>query len=88
MKRTVILLILLTFALCQPAYSHTFEAIKTSESSAEVVLRDRATGEEWVAGVGDEIDGYRVVEITKDYVTISKPGEGRTIFVTRIPIKR
>lgn len=87
MVRILTLLMLLTFIFCGPAYCHTFEVIRTSESSAEVILCDRATGEEWVVEVGDEIDGYRIIKITPSYVTIAKPGENRVVFLTKIPIK-
>jgi len=86
MKRTALLCFLLIFSVCCPAYSHTFEAIISDESAEEVVLCDTVTGDEWVAAVGDEVDGYRIVEITPSYVTIAKPGEDRVVFVTKIPI--
>ena len=86
MNRTIFLLILLVLSVFHPAYSHTFKAIVGKESAEEVVLRDTATGDEWVAAEGDEIDGYRIVEITPSYVSIAKLGEGQVVFVTKIPI--
>ena len=52
MNRTIFLLILLVFSVFHPAYSHTFKAIVGKESAEEVVLRDTATGDEWVAAEG------------------------------------
>ncbi len=87
MIKIVTLLLFLTLIICPNAYSHTFTAMKTGKNPAEVVLQDRATGQEWVVIVGDEIDGYRIDEITEDYVTISKMGDNRTINETRIPLE-
>ncbi len=86
MKRTAFLCFLLTFSVCYPAYSHTFEAIISNKNVEEAVLHDTATGDDWVVTEGDEIDGYQIVKITPSYVTIAKPGEGRVVFVTQIPI--
>jgi hypothetical protein len=86
MKRTALLSILLIHTFTTAAFSHTFEAIVRTGSIEEVILHDTVTGDEWVAAVGDVIDGYRIVEITPSYVTIAKPGEGRVVDVTKIPI--
>ena len=85
MKRTLVFMImLLTVFICSPAYSHDFEAMKVD---GEPLLIDRETGEKWVIDVGVEIYGYRVIEITKGYVTVAKPGENRVILVTKIPLQ-
>jgi hypothetical protein len=88
MKRIIFLVLFSVFAICGPAYCHTFKAVDVSEGGAEAVLRDTITGDEWVVQVGDEIDGYRVVQITMEYVTIDHPGENGVFYSTEIPISR
>lgn len=87
MKRIPFYLLFSFFVICGPAYCHTFEAIYVSEDATEAVLRDKAIGDEWMVKVGDEIDGYRVTQITMNYVTIIHSGENGVVYSTDIPIK-
>lgn len=50
-----------------------------------MILHDKSTGEEWLVEVGDDLRGYRVVEITEEYVTLAELGEDQTINMTQIP---
>lgn len=86
MKRICFFVVVSIFAICGPAYCHTFKAIYVSKDGTEAVLRDKATGDEWMVQVGDEIDEYRIVQITMDHVTIVHPGENGVIYSTDIPI--
>ena len=72
--------------MCGPAYSHTFKAIDIGGGESEALLRDTATGDEWLVQVGDEIDVYRVIQITEDYVTIGHLEDDGIFYTTDIPI--
>jgi hypothetical protein len=86
MIKILLLLLFLTFLICEPAYSHSLEAINVNESATEAVLRDTVTGDEWMVQTGDEISGYRVIKITKEFVTIANIGEDQKVYVTKIHI--
>jgi len=80
-------MVLLSFAVSTPAYSQNFEVKEVREHSEQVVLRYRDTGEEWVAEVGDEIWGWRVVQITQRHITMAKSREDLPMLMTKIPIE-
>ena len=84
--RKTFLIIFLILIFAQPLCGQTFEVKSVREDLKEVVIRDKQTGEEKLLKKGEEVGGWRVVEITADHVTISKP-EGNTVYVTQIPIK-
>ncbi|BBO72162.1 hypothetical protein DSCA_60920 [Desulfosarcina alkanivorans] len=86
MKSICFFVLVSIFAICGPAYCHTFKATYVSGDGTEAVLRDTSTGDEWMVQVGDEIDGYRVIQITMDHVTIVHPGENGVVYSTDIPI--
>jgi len=87
MNKAIIPIILLTLMIICPAYSQNLEVQSVDEESKEVVLRDRDTGEEWVAKAGEEVEGWRIVKISRDQVTIVKQGEGRVTLMTELPVK-
>jgi len=68
-----------------PAYGQSLEVLGVKENSKEVVLLDKDTGLESVAKQGQKVGVWRVVEITRDHVTLARL-EGDTVFVTTIPI--
>jgi hypothetical protein len=82
----VALVILLTLILVQSVYGQTFEVKAISEDLKQAVLRDTDTGEEWTVKKGDGIKGWKILQITKEYVTIVIPVEGGAI-ATRIPMR-
>jgi hypothetical protein len=88
MFRFSILMVLLSFAVSAPAYSQNFEVKEVREHSKQVVLRDRDTGEEWVAEVGDEIGGWRVVQITQHHISMAKSRDDQPMLMTKIPVKQ
>ena len=57
--------------------------------SKQVVLQTRDTGIELVAETGDEIEGWKIVKIDSDSVTVIKKqqGEGNLILMKTIPVK-
>ncbi len=80
------LVILLTLILVQSVCGQTFEVKSISEDLKQAVLKDTDTGEEWTVKKGDGLKGWRIFEITKEYVTILTPVEGGAI-ATRIPAR-
>jgi hypothetical protein len=80
----IALVILLTLILAQSVYGQTFEVKAISEDLKQAVLRDADTGEEWTVKKGDGIKGWKILQITKEYVTIVTPVEGGAV-ATRIP---
>jgi hypothetical protein len=86
MKRIICAVLLAILIVCGPAFSHTLKAIGIGGGNSEALLRDTATGDEWLVQVGDEIDIYRVIRITEDFVTIGHQGEDGIFYTTDIPI--
>jgi hypothetical protein len=86
MKTVICLVLFAVFVICVPAYSHTFKAIDIGGGDSEALLRDTATGDEWLVQVGDKIDIYRVIRITEDFVTIGHMGDDGIFNTTNIPI--
>ncbi len=78
--------ILLTLILAQSAFGQVFEVKTISQDLQVAVLRDTDTGEEWTVKKGDGIKGWKILQITKEYVTIVTPVEGGAV-ATRIPLK-
>jgi hypothetical protein len=76
MYRVIIVMILVTFTISLPAYSQNFKVLAVEEGSQEVVVRDRDTGKQWVVRVGDEIEGWIIVKVTKNQVVMRKEAEG------------
>jgi hypothetical protein len=76
MYRVIIVAILATFTMSLSVYGQNFKVLAVEEDSQEVVLRDKDTGEQWLARVGDEIEGWTIVEVTKNKVVMRKEGEG------------
>ena len=88
MGKFLIVMILLSLAVSLPGYAQNFEVKEVQISLEEAVLADRATGQQWVVQVGDEVEGWKIVKITQDYVTISKPREGLPTLMTEIPVDK
>jgi len=76
MYRVIILTILATFTISLPAYSQNFKVLAVDEGFQEVLLHDRDTGNQWLVRVGDEIEGWTIVEVTKNRVVMRKEGAG------------
>jgi len=76
MYRVIILAILATFTMSLSVYGQNFKVLAVEEDSQEVVLRDKDTGEQWLARVGDEIEGWIIVKVTKNQVVMRKEAEG------------
>lgn len=87
MNKAIIPIILLILIVAHPVYSQNFKVKMVSEDVEEVVLQDSDTGEEWVAYLGDVVEGWKIVKIRNDQVTIVKQGEGQVTLKTDLPVK-
>jgi L-cysteine desulfidase len=87
MNKAIISIIFLTLMIACPAYSQNFKVKTVDENSKEVVLQDKDTGEEWLAREGDEVEGWRIMAITKDHVTIAKINQEMESVMTQLPVK-
>ena len=86
MKKIMILITLLTLMIACPAHSQNFEVKTVDVASKEVVLQDKNTGEEWLAREGDEVEGWKIMAITSDYVSIAKIDEEMESVMTQLPV--
>lgn len=89
MHRFLIPIILIILLISSPASGEDFEVKQVLTDSEQVVLQTRDTGIELVAKIGDEIEGWKIVKINLDSVTVIKKqqGEGNLIFMKTIPVK-
>jgi len=87
MNKAIIPIILLILIVAHPVYSQNFKVKMVSEDLEEVVLQDSDTGEEWVARFGDVVEGWKIVKIRNDQVTIVKQGDGQITLKTDLPVK-
>ena len=85
MKRFFLLIILITLIFSSPAFGQNFKVVYVEENLKQAVLYDRDTGNEWSVQTGDEIDGWKVIKITLDYVALAKQGQDIPI-VMKIPV--
>ena len=69
-------------------YAQNYEVSEVGENCEYAVMTDTDTGEEWIVVTSDEINGWKVVKITADYVTIRKPREGLPALVSDIPVNK
>ncbi|MCG2776030.1 MAG: hypothetical protein L6406_10165 [Desulfobacterales bacterium] len=86
MYRFFVLIILILFIFSSLALGQDFKVVSIQENLEQAILYDRDTDKEWSVQVGDEIDGWRIVVISRDYVTIVKQGKDLPI-ITKIPVK-
>ncbi len=88
MYKYFVAIILAMFAVSMPGYCQDFEVLEVDEHYEQAVLFDSNTGEEWVAEIGDDIEGWQVVRITAQYVTMSKPQDDQPMLMTNIPVRQ
>ena len=82
-------IILIILLISSPAAGQDFEVKQVLTDSEQVVLQTRDTGIEWVAEIGDEVEGWKIVKIDSDSVTVIKKqqDEGNLILMKTIPVK-
>jgi len=85
MKRYFLLIILVALIFSSHAFGQNFKVVYIEEDLKQAVLYDRDTGEEWSVQTGDEIDGWKVVKITLNYVALAKQEQDIPI-VMKIPV--
>ena len=86
-----VLLIICVFCLAAlPVYAQDFKIEEINPDTGEVVLLDRNTGDLWHTGKGQKVQGWLIVEIDQEGITVSRPDETNpwTVNVTRIPVDR
>jgi type II secretory pathway component PulC len=81
-------LALVLVAPAYPAYGQTLEAKAVSEDLQEALLRIHETGEEVILRSGDSLEGWRIVKISRDSVTVARWGEDGTLLMTDLPMRR
>ncbi len=81
-------LVLVLVILAYPVHGQTLEAKAVSEDLGEALLRIRETGEEIVIRTGDYMEGWRIVKISRDSVTVGKQAEDGTLVMTDLPVRR
>jgi hypothetical protein len=86
MARFYIIIMFLISLVSLPAYAQDFEVREIGANYEYAVLADRGTGEEWVVQTGDEINDWRVVKITADYITVLKPNGDLPALMSNIPV--
>jgi hypothetical protein len=87
MNKAIIPIILLILIIAPTVYSQNLKVKVVSEDLEEVILQDSDTGEEWVARFGEMVEGWKIVKISHDRVTIVKQREGQTTLKTDLPVK-
>jgi len=85
MKRFFPLIILVALIFSSHAFGQNFKVVYVEDNLEQAVLYDRDTGNEWSVQTGDEIDGWKVVKITLDYVALAKQDQDIPI-VIKIPV--
>jgi hypothetical protein len=83
-----ILIITLSLTFVSTALSQGLKVKSVSEDLEEVVLFDSETEEEWIALLDDEINGWTILKITHDSVTIAKIEEGKIPIVKELPVSQ
>jgi hypothetical protein len=86
MKKLLFFVLVAFFIVTGQAYCHTFQVTAINEDATEAVLRDTVTGDEWLIYEGDEVDGYRIIKITMNYLTVVYTNEDGINYQTAIPI--
>jgi len=85
MKRFFPLIILVALIFSSHAFGQNFKVVYVEDNLEQAVLYDRDTGNEWSVQTGDEIDGWKVVKITLNYVALAKQEQDIPI-VMKIPV--
>ena len=83
MPKFLIAIMFLVFSFSLPVYAQNFEVREVGKNSEYVVLTDKDTGEVWMVRTGDEINDWKVVKITSQYVTLLNP-KGETPAIKKI----
>jgi hypothetical protein len=82
-----IFIILLSLILVQPVWGQSLEVREIRVQAQEVVFWDEGTGQALVVRPGDLIEGWTVMKITENDLTLSYLGEDNVIYTTDLPLR-
>jgi hypothetical protein len=83
----IIFVILLGLTTLHPVWGQSLEVMEIRVQAQEVVLWDEGTGEALVVKPGDLIEGWTVMKITENDLTLSYLGEDNVIYTTDLPLR-
>jgi len=86
MKR-LYFVILFIFIVVQPVWGQSLEVKEVRVQAQEVVFWDTERSQELVARPGDVVEGWTVVKITENDLTISYLGDDNVIYTTDFPLR-
>ena len=85
--RRLYLVILFIFIVVQPVWGQSLEVKEIRVQAQEVVFWDRERSEELVVRPGDVIEGWSVVKITENDLTVSYLGDDNVTYTTDLPLR-
>jgi hypothetical protein len=80
-------IILLGLTAVQPVWGQSLEVREIRVQAQEVVFWDEGTGEALVVRPSDLIEGWTVMKITENDLTVSYLGEDNVIYTTALPLR-
>ena len=83
----LVFVILVIFIVVQPVWGQSLEVKEIRVQAQEVVLWDIERAEELIVRPGDVIEGWTVVKITENDLTVSYLGEDNVIYTTDLPLR-
>ena len=83
----LVFVILVIFIVVQPVWGQSLEVKEIRVQAQEVVFWDMERAEELVVRPGDVIEGWTVVKITENDLTVSYLGEDSVIYTTDLPLR-
>jgi hypothetical protein len=83
----LVFVILLVFIVAQPACGQMLEVREIRVQAQEVIFWDIERAEELVVRPGDLIEGWTVVKITENDLTVSYLGDDSVIYTTDLPLR-
>ena len=83
----VVFVILLIFIVVQPIWGQSLELKEIRVQAQEVAFWDMERAEELVVRTGDVIEGWTVVKITENDLTVSYLGKDNVIYTTDLPLR-
>jgi hypothetical protein len=85
--RRLYLVILFIFIVVHPAWGQNLEIREIRVEAQQVILWDIEKAEELVVRPGDVIEGWTLVKITENDLTVSYLGEDNVIYTTDLPLR-
>ena len=83
----LVFVILLVFIAAQPIWGQTLVVKEIRVQVQEVVFWDAEKGEDLIVRSGDVIEGWTVVKITENDLTVSYLGDDNVMYTTDLPLR-